>query len=257
MAISLFVLPGANATGEVANNEPLSKFITDISTYEDNDSISVAITCSTLLNYVSVKQLLPPGLLLYFPETSLRLAKTEYDIDNAIIDTIKAGKLTEKGRSSITIFLKKDLPYQINREGDVVRVVFTRGAETETETETAESMLPEPSIENKLINIIPETLQDRFKMVVRTRRRIENIKTITLTDPPRIVLDLYDVKSDRKSRQTKIQVKSRWVTNIRYLAYPQKVRVVLDTKAEYLSAFRTEALDNGLIVLVGSNIKTP
>jgi len=263
MTVSLFVPLGAYATSMVMKNETTeiaeltdetrSKFITDISTSENNDSISVAITCNTLLNYMSVKQLLPLRLLLYFPEISLRLAKTEYDIDNSIIGTIKASELVEKDRSRITISLKKDLPYQISREGDVVRVVFTRGAETET----AESLQSEPPIENNLINIIPETLEDKFKIVVRTNRRIEDVKTITLTDPPRIVLDLYGVKSGRKGQQTKIQVKSRWITNVRYFAYPEKVRVVLDTKTEYLTAFKTETLDNGLIVLVGSDIKTP
>ncbi|MBT3205176.1 MAG: AMIN domain-containing protein [Gammaproteobacteria bacterium] len=107
------------------------------------------------------------------------------------------------------------------------------------------------------MNILPETLEDKFKIVVHTNHRIEDIKTITLTDPSRIVLDLYDVKSGRKGQQTKIQVKSRWVTNVRYLAYPEKVRVVLDTKTEFLNAFTTESLDDRLIVLVGSDIKTP
>jgi type IV pilus assembly protein PilQ len=263
MTVSLFVPFGAYATSMVMQNETTevaeptngtrSKFITDISTSEDNDSISVTITCNTFLNYMSVKQQLPLGLALDFPETSLEVAKTEYDIDNAIIGTIKASELVEKGRSRITIFLKKDLPYQISREGDVVRVVFARGAETET----AESMQSEPPIENNLINIIPETLDDKFKIVVHTNRRIEDVKTITLTDPPRIVLDLYGVKSSRKGQQTKMQVKSRWITNVRYFAYPEKVRVVLDTKTEFLTAFTIESLDDGLIVLVGSDIKTP
>ncbi len=263
MTVSLFVPLGAYATSMVTQNETVeaseptngtrSKFISGISMSEVNDSISIAITCNTLLNYMSVKQPLPLGLVLYFPETSLEVDKTKYDIDNAIIGSIKASELIEKDRSKITILLKKDLPYQISREGNVVKVVFVRGAETET----TESMQSEQPIENNLINILPETLEDKFKIVVHTNHRIEDIKTITLTDPPRIVLDLYDVKSGRKGQQTKIQVKSRWVTNVRYLAYPEKVRVVLDTKTEFLNAFTTESLDDGLIVLVGSDIKTP
>ena len=202
---------------------------------------------------MSVKQTLPPGLVLYFPETSLGDAKSEYDIDNAIIGSIKTNEFIEKGPSKITILLKKDLSFKISREGNVVKVVFTRGAETET----AESIKPEPPIENNLLDIISETLEDKLKIAVHTNRKIEDIKTTTLTDPPRIVLDLYGVKSGRKGLQTKILDKSRWITNIRYFAYPEKVRVVLDTKTEFLTAFTTESLDDGLIVLVGSDIKTP
>jgi|GEM_PF-1525628 type IV pilus assembly protein PilQ len=161
MTVSLFVPLGAYATSMVTQNETVeaaeptigtrSKFITDISMSEVNDSISIAITCNTLLNYMSVKQPLPLGLVLYFPETSLEVDNTKYDIDNAIIDTIKASELIEKVRSKITILLKKDLPYQISREGNVVKVVFVRGAETET----TESMQSEQPIENNLISYRP------------------------------------------------------------------------------------------------------
>ena len=269
MAAILFVPLGADATSMVTRNKTTevtnptagtrSMFITDISTSQNNDSISVAITCNTHVNYMSAKQAIPSGLVLYFPETSLEIDKTEYAIDNAIIGTIKANELVEKNRSIITIPLKKDLPYQINREGDTVRVVFTLNSETETETETetAENIPSESPIENKLINIFPEILEDKLKIIVHTNRRIEDVKTISLSSPPRIVLDLHDVKSDRKAQQTKIPVNSRWVTNVRYLAYPEKVRVVLDTKTEFLSAFSTESLDDGLVVLVGPGIKTP
>lgn len=260
--VLLFAPSGVYATGmEIQNvtieaseptNGTLSKLITDIRTIENNDSTSIVITCNTLLNYSSTKKTLPPGLVLYFPEISLGTSKTEYVIDNPVISTIKASNLVDKERSKITISLKKDLPYQISREENVVRVIFAR----ETETGTAESIRPELPVGNKLINIIPETLENKFKIAVNTNHWIEDVKTFTLMNPPRIVLDLYGVKSGLKGQQTKKLADTRWVKNVRYFAYPEKLRLVLDTKTEFLTAYITESQANGLLVFVGYDIKT-
>ena len=105
ITLSLFFPFGTYALQEEStdvaelNGGTQSKSITNISTSEDKESISIAITCHAQSNFMSVKQAFPPELTLYFPETSLKVSKTEYAINNTIIDSIEASEHVDIGRS--------------------------------------------------------------------------------------------------------------------------------------------------------------
>jgi len=87
------------------------KRITGLSTNEDAESIAVLVKGNQELTYTSVKQHVPPGVILYFPETMLYLddLDTPHLTDSDIIASIKTSELTGNGRTSRLEILLKPL----------------------------------------------------------------------------------------------------------------------------------------------------
>lgn len=254
MTFILLLSPAVKAQGLVSANEVSrvtqtavrigTKKVTKINVVEDTDNISIEISGNTVLNYMSVKHQLPQEIVFYFPATTMATGKTDYTIDNDIISTIRTTEVDGQGRSSITIHLKKNWSYQVKRDNRVIQVVFDPEVNEES-VDRQQAVLP---ADNKLLGISPRTLQEKSVIVIQTTQRIEKINQFTLSTPARIVLDLFGVKGQLNKKQTIIPVGSPWVNNIRYLAYPEKVRVVLDTQVENLTTFNVETLEDGLIV---------
>ncbi|RZB30228.1 MAG: type IV pilus assembly protein PilQ [Desulfobacteraceae bacterium Eth-SRB1] len=110
--------------------------ITDISTAEGSESLAILIKAERLLTYTSVKQPVPLGVALYFPETALGKIKTAQALDGDIVASIKASELTENGHTSrIEIALKKDAPYEVFREGNGLQISFAKGIGTKASAE--------------------------------------------------------------------------------------------------------------------------
>jgi len=103
------------------------KLITEISTSEDSESFNVLVKGNRMLAYMSVKQLFPLAVLLYFPETALDNINRNISPESEIIGPITASELTEKGhKSRIEIALKKDVPYKAANEGTGLKISFSK-----------------------------------------------------------------------------------------------------------------------------------
>ncbi len=103
------------------------KLITEINTSEDSESFNVLVKGNRMLTYMSVKQLFPLAVLLYFPETALDNINRNISPESEIIGPINASELTEKGqKSKIEISLKKDVPYKADREGTGLKISFSK-----------------------------------------------------------------------------------------------------------------------------------
>ncbi len=268
----------ASALDEVTEPSE-SKTISDISTSQDTASISVYIKGSSLLTYTSVKQPQPLGLVLYFPDTSLGISQAEYEVDSDVVGTIKASELIEGGPSKITIAMKTDVEYQIAREGDSLKISFDRpeapqeeGVEASTAEEAALDNTPSETetsagvavagtatlaaaadseaAENVFHAISTDPQGDRINILVQLDREVKKYKSFSLPNPARIVADLYDIKSEFKGQQV-IPVDSQYVKQIRHFAYPEKLRVVLETEEAYLSSFSANPTGEGLLIQVG------
>ena len=96
--------------------------------------------------------------------------------------------------------------------------------------------------------------KDGLKVFVGADGAITNYKAFTIDSPARIVFDIFNIKSPYK-KEKRVPVNSKWVKRVRYYAYPDRLRVVLDTKKAYLSAFVAMPVENGLEIHVGSNIR--
>ncbi|MBT9439542.1 MAG: hypothetical protein GAS50_10180, partial [Desulfobacterales bacterium] len=106
---------------------PEPKLITEISTSENPESFDVLVKGNRVLTYMSVKQLLPLAVLLYFPETALDNIKTNISPESEIVGSITASELNEKGhKSKIEILLKKDVPYKAANEETGLKISFSR-----------------------------------------------------------------------------------------------------------------------------------
>lgn len=242
------------------------RVITDISTTDDPESIHVLIMGKPLLTYSAFKQPSPLSVVLFFPETALENVKIQQAVDSNTVGLIQASELTEQGHTTkILISLKKDVPYVVNRENDGLRVSFQKApiissdilkqeAETKqpvilTEKKTdAENMPDIPMLQS-----VDTTLFEKgIKITVMADGHIRNYKSFTIENPPRIVLDMFDVKSRHKKEQI-VPVDTKWVRNIRYYGYPDKVRLVIDTQKPYLLAFKVNPVEKGLTIHVGED----
>jgi type IV pilus assembly protein PilQ len=114
--------------------------ITNISTAEGSESLVILIKANRLLTYTSVKQPMPLGVALYFPETALGKIETALALDSDIVASIKASELTENGHTSkIEIALKKDASYEVFREGNGLQISFAKSGKI---TASAEINMP-------------------------------------------------------------------------------------------------------------------
>ncbi len=331
LVVSVFIFLSACASnkaskqeagqGVVQSVETGNKLITDITIEDGKDPVTVSIKGNQLLTYTAVKQPLPLGLVMYFPETSLGIAKREYQSEGDIVASIKAVELIEKGPSKVTIFLKSDSPYKIDRTGNGLTISFGQnGQEQQSETTvqansgdqqqpakeagfveekatvseagkseknvvdsasepvieeipvattpvsesavvsgaavtaTPQSPVVVDSGENIFREISAVNADDGVSVLIRSDKAIKSYKAFTLKNPPRIVLDLNNIKSEFKKPQT-ISVDSKWVKKIRHFAYPERLRVVLDTEKDYLSSYTVEPSENGLIVMIADSIE--
>ncbi len=244
------------------SSEP--KLITDISTTEDSESSIVLVRGDRLLTYTAVKQPFPLGVLLYFPETALDNIDTTYTPDSDIVRSIQASEITDKGHTSrIEILLKKDTSYEVAREDTGLKISFKKAsaisasASTELEKEekpsdkldiTPAESIPVPA--SRLESILATQLENSVKISVNADGTIKDYKSFTIDSPARIVFDIYNIKSPYKAEQS-VQVNTEWVKRVRHFGYPDRLRVVLDTKAEYLSAFSANPVEKGLVIHVG------
>jgi len=243
------------------------KLITDIVTSEDAANLFVTVKGSQRLAYTAVKQDFPLGVQFYFPGTALDNLKESYTPpENDTISAIRATEVAEgETASRIFIALKRDVAYELIPEGADIKIAFPRAAAAGQpaaikETDVAAAAAPAPAVvpatpwpaatEITGVNATPSP--DGVLIAVVANGALQDYKTFTLTEsPPRIVFDLPAVRSAAKSEQ-RIGVKGGPVDMVRYLGYPDKVRLVIHTQKPYLTQYSAEPTATGLIIRVGA-----
>ncbi len=86
-------------------------------------------------------------------------------------------------------------------------------------------------------------------------REFETFTIPSLDDmPARVVFDLFDVQTPFEKEQF-ISVKSKWAERIRHYKYPEKVRMVIDTRDQYLDSYSVIPVEKGLKIMIGPNSK--
>jgi len=246
------------------------KLITDIVTSEDAANLFVTVKGSQRLAYTAVKQDFPLGVQFYFPGTALdNLKESYYPPENDTISAIRATEVAEGGQASrIFIALKRDVAYELIPEGADIKIAFPRAGAAAAagqpaaikETDMAAAAAPAPAVvpakpwsaatEITGVNATPSP--DGVLIAVVANGALQDYKSFTLAEtPPRIVFDLPAVRSAAKSEQ-RIEVKGGPVDKIRYLGYPDKVRLVIHTQEPYLTQYSAEPTATGLVIRVGA-----
>ncbi len=104
-----------------------------------------------------------------------------------------------------------------------------------------------------LKTVSTEPTKDGVVITVEADGALHDYKAFTIADdPPRIVFDLPGVRSTYKGEQ-RTAPPSGPVQQIRHMAYPDKVRLVIDTQKPYLKKYSAEAVENALIIRVGDS----
>jgi type IV pilus assembly protein PilQ len=270
--IALFLAGGETGcasqnTAQVKSADP-DRLISDIVTREDSTALSVTVKGSQPLTYTAVKQEAPLGVLLQFPGTGLdNLKEVYYPPENETISSIRASEVDEGGRAArIFISLKNDRAYDLSPEGSDLKIVFAKAGEPAARLSqppaiqesdigqvaaappaAAKSPLPATA----LIGVNAEPSTDGSVIRVEADGALQNYKSLTLTEnPPRIVFDFPGIRSPYKTEQ-RMAVKTGPVSQVRHIAHPDKVRLVVETQRSYLGNYTAETVDNGLLIRVG------
>jgi type IV pilus assembly protein PilQ len=277
LAVSLAVLTGCAQSTAVkpTTDEPSSEAVEDgrkitgIRSAESAEAATITIEGNQGLVYTSVKQPFPAAVVLYFPDTALSLADVDTDSiqDSAVIDSIQTSEMTEKGVTArVEILLKEDVPYEVDSIDGRLNVTFPIAAkegpmdasiaeaEAEKKAGPEAQLPPEPPSgppATMLESVTTDAMEDGLKVYVNADGVIKDYKTFTVTNPARIVFDIYGVKADTRKEEQQ-QVGTRWVRRVRHFGYPDRVRVVLDTRPAYLDQYRAFPTNDGLTVLVGT-----
>ncbi|MBU0993671.1 MAG: type IV pilus secretin PilQ [Proteobacteria bacterium] len=273
LAALIISLVGCASTGggrkkvQVAEDADQLKYIKNINVSEQgNASPSVLIEGDRLLTYTSIKQPYPLSVILYFPETDLDLSDVSFEPESDIIESVKASQLAEKPHTSrVEILLKKDTSYEVERDENALRVLFDKGEATPEETDAfadeapAEGMqMPADEAEmnedgpaSQLESVYASKFTDNVKINLNADGQIKDYKVFALKNPPRIVFDVLNIASTFKKEQV-IQIDEEWVKRVRYFSYPDRLRLVIDTKDEYLEAFSAIPTESGMTIQVGS-----
>ena len=130
----LFVISGCASKPQAKSHlaQPESKVqqgnaILNIDVSESRTTSRVSIRSNKPLTYTAVKHRFPLGVVLYFPETSLKGIQQSYTPESTLIKTIHASELERKRPSSrIEIRLTEDVPYKVKRDENEILVAFNR-----------------------------------------------------------------------------------------------------------------------------------
>jgi type IV pilus assembly protein PilQ len=253
-------------TAQVKSAEA-DRLIIDIVSREDATGLSVTVKGSQQLTYTAVKQDAPLGVLFHFPDTGLdNLKEVYYPPENETISSIRTSEFYENGRTSrIFISLKGDVAYELSPEGADLKIVFPKaGAPAATssqaplikESDVDKAAAQPPAPKNlvpatALISVNATPSKDGAVINVEADGALQTYKSFTLTEsPPRIVFDFAGIRSPYKGEQ-RLSVKTGPVSQVRHLAYPDKVRLVVETQKPYLGNYTAEIVDNGLLIQVG------
>jgi type IV pilus assembly protein PilQ len=123
-------------------------------------------------------------------------------------------------------------------------------SETEESTEVTE-VAAEPTPATEFTGLDVEETSDGILVKLRANGLISSLMTFTLDDPPRLVVDLLELKSG--SDLSTQELDSEFVSRIRVGEHPDKIRVVVDggSAAEPFDGRRVIPTPAGLMVALG------
>jgi type IV pilus assembly protein PilQ len=128
MAMGCATDTGIQPTAQDNPQGDVPKQITGIQVSKEPDADVVNIQGNTILSYTSIKQPTPLSVILYFPETAVSDATPVVPADDDVIGNIAISRAGDTQTGKLEIGLKKDVPYQVKREGNSLIVSFERKA---------------------------------------------------------------------------------------------------------------------------------
>ena len=252
--------PSNHSTGL---NSSVSKRIDEIQVSEDDKFWYCTVKGEGPLAFTAVNQVAPAGLLLYFPDTFMAKDQTVViPPDNEIFKSIEADEVVDgdKNNARLLIVMQVERPYAFSPDQNGVRISFPKTTRRTEDTDDASHPAAGeeqdgPAEKHVAAATVLETvtttsLENHIIINVNADGTIGDYKSFAIKNPARIVFDIYNLKSPFEKEQI-IPVETGWVKQIRYFAYPDKIRLVLDTKPESLTQYFSFPTATGLLIYVG------
>ena len=252
--------------------------ITDIRTIETPEAVAVIVKSNQPLAYTATRQEDPRGVLFQFPATALEgLDAAYFPPPNPVIRSIRTANAAAGSEARVFLELAQDAPYEVLPDKDGLKIVFQkpsagsafRGMPAISGTE-APPVKPPPPAASKIATGPPkapaaaaapvaavlrdvraEVRADAVLIRVTADGTVKTANVFTLDNPARIVFDFMGLHSTYKGEQ-RIPVRSEWVSQVRHLGYPDKVRLVVETEARYLKSHSMEPAADGFLITVGN-----
>ncbi|MGO8988942.1 MAG: type IV pilus secretin PilQ [bacterium] len=281
----LFLITGCateNASVQTSKPEP-SAPVTKVSTIqkitfvEEENYTKIQIEGSEPIASPFYKLLSDPlRIAIDVPDIDLRQIKSPLKIDNGTIGEILTTQYDDKGR--IEIGLLQMTNYNISKEEknliiDVEKVRKVEQAKEAKEVKKEEEALKETKVEvpvvetkkeeplptpppmkkaKKVVKVAFEEKKDFITFNILADGKIGNFDTFKLGSPPRLVLDVWGVDT----RKSSFNVKNPLIKAVRIGHYPDKLRLVFDSRKPQLPPYQVNRIDDKLIVSLG-NIPQP
>ncbi len=168
----------------------------------------------------------------------------------------------------ILIELKRDVPYDLVPEEGGLKIAFAKAEpplaalSTPAVQETDVAAPPVAPISSPpdmsawpaatQIRAVTATPGPQGTLIqIEADGTLRDYKAFALTEnTPRIVFDIPAVRTLATSEQ-RVTVASGPVGRVRYLGYPDKVRVVIETQKSFLDQYLADPVENGLAIRVG------
>jgi hypothetical protein len=262
LASVISLLHGCNGGDYSTEPPPIPTRIEEIRVEEEDRSWNCVISGNNPLTFSAVNQVSPPGILLYFPATTIDVPDTApIPATNEIIGAVEAGEFIEGNltHSRIFIGLNMDRPYRISPAENGIKISFPKALAKPVDGEAAiisanadaaavaERVFPSAS---RLKTVTATPLKNHLIVNVYADGAITDYQSFAIENPARIVFDIKNIKSPHQGART-IAVDSQWVKRIRYNPYPDKVRLVLDTQSQFLTQYFSIPTGSGLLIYVG------
>ncbi len=244
--------------------------ITDILTSEDSANFYVTVKGSHPLSYTALRQESPLGMQFTFPGAMLDNLQASYlPPENDTVSLIRTTVVSEGGPAArILIELKRDVPYDLVPEEGGLKIAFAKAgaplaalaSPAVQESDVAAPPAPavssppdmsawKPATEIRAVSATPGP--EGTLIQIEADGTLRDYKAFALSEaPPRIVFDIPSVKTTAKTEQ-RIPVATGPVGRVRYLGYPDKVRIVIETQKPFLNQYLADPVENGLAIRVG------
>jgi type IV pilus assembly protein PilQ len=257
VVLAAAVLAAGCAGGPAAEvkRREAAQHIVDFLIVDEDARLTVLIRGDRPLTHTAAKTETPPEVVCLFPEADLdRLPDIFYPPANAVVKALRAEAAGLGTR--VRIELHRDYPYTVLPAENDLKIVFTKPAAGKAKGQPAKppaasAKPPAAAPASGTLKAVtaaprPEGVLIRVEMTGTAK----TIKTLRTENPATYVIDLFGAGSAFKGEQ-RVRVDSPFVTAVRHFAYPDKVRVVVETTRAYLDSCAVAQVPGGLIVNVG------
>jgi len=279
--LALFFFAVVSVTMTTATEPP--GVLKDVRVFSQGGQWHVVLIGSQSMTYKATKTSNPLRVVVDLPNTVSKPLIASPVGGNEIIETVKSSTVVHgpPPLTRVEIVLKKDISYDIRQEEEKIRISFDtvaptsqlEGAEAEPAVEAKDDIPPtttkespttvtsQPSPEepkraaeqalppaSTILAIEPVEMGEDIDVHIIGDGRFDKYDVSLLSDPPRLVVDLFGVKST--GLKDELSLSGPWAKRLRIGRHAEKVRVVFDLlftpKGEF--PFQVTVEENRLVV---------